>query len=91
MDSLFALASANLGPPAHLNPVVQREIDALGAVEAHIEPGVIPSWKGDHKLALLLYHDIWSATLSTQIVRRDGKRLVSQELITLASVRGKVA
>ena len=91
MNSLFALTSTDLGPPSHLDPVVQREIDALGAVEAHIEPGVIPSWKGDNKLALLLYHDVWSATLSTQIVRRDGKRLVSQELIALASVRGKVA
>jgi len=90
-DLLFALATTNLGSPAQLDPVIQSEIDTLRAIEAHVEPSMVTSRKSDDKFALFLNEDVRPSSLPSQIGRRHGKRLVTQELVAFASVRREVA
>lgn len=45
---------ADLGASAELEPALERKVYAFGAVETHIEPGVIAAGIGDDILVLVV-------------------------------------
>jgi hypothetical protein len=84
-------ALAHLCPAAELDPRVDRKVDRFGAVEVHVEAGVVASGEGENKLVLVLDENVRSQSVPFESDGRDRERLVTKKLIAAVLVGSEVA
>lgn len=67
-----------------------NSLDRLCNIETTIESSMITLGIRNHKFALLLHQEVWSASVVTKLERADDEGFVSEELVAPLRVLAKV-